>query len=168
MAYTALEKMRKKLEREFGRDVGPLEPWLASGAECGFDLKSAALRFIHNSCEGLRFDACIEEEEKRTGKLQGTSLSYGQIPYNMQMDINRLCLERELERFIDSGATQDAYDVYYCFTIASRRSSSRTVATRKTGGPARRVRVERQHASDGTQGPLLPLRLCLRARSGNL
>ena len=115
VAYTALEKMRKKLEREFGRDVGPLEPWLASGAECGFDLKSAALRFIHNSCEGLRFDACIEEEEKRTGELQGTSLSYGQIPYNMQMDINRLCLERELERFIDSGATQDAYNVYYCF-----------------------------------------------------
>ena len=33
----------------------------------------------------------------------------------MQMDINRLCLERELERFMDSGATQDAYGVYYCF-----------------------------------------------------
>jgi hypothetical protein len=31
------------------------------------------------------------------------------------MDINRLCLERELERFMDSGATQDAYSVYYCF-----------------------------------------------------
>jgi hypothetical protein len=33
----------------------------------------------------------------------------------MQMDINRLCLERELEKFIDSGAAEDAYTVYYCY-----------------------------------------------------
>ncbi len=31
------------------------------------------------------------------------------------MDINRLCLERELEKFIDSGAAEDAYTVYYCY-----------------------------------------------------
>ena len=37
-----------------------------------------------------------------------------QIPFNMEMDINRLCLERELETFIDSGVAEDAYNVYYC------------------------------------------------------
>ena len=38
-----------------------------------------------------------------------------QIPYNMQMDINRLCLLCELEKFIDSGISEDAYTVYYCY-----------------------------------------------------
>ena len=33
----------------------------------------------------------------------------------MQMDINRLCLERELEKFIDSGVAEDAYTIYYCY-----------------------------------------------------
>ena len=33
----------------------------------------------------------------------------------MQMDIDRLCLERELESFIDSGVAEDAYTVYYSF-----------------------------------------------------
>ena len=115
MAYTALEKTRRANEQRFGNDVGPLQPALADGAQAGFDLKSAALRFIHESCEGLRLNAQIEEEEAQTGVLLGSSLAPNQIPYNMQMDINRLCLERELERFIDSGSTQDAYNVYYCF-----------------------------------------------------
>ena len=116
MAYTALEKMRQANELEFGADVGPLQPALPDGARTGFDLKSAVLRFIHERCEGLRFDAHIEEQEKRTGAYRGTSIAPNQVPYNMQMDVNRLCLERELERFLDSGATQDAYNVYYCFT----------------------------------------------------
>ncbi len=33
----------------------------------------------------------------------------------MQMDLNRLCLEKTLERFIDSGTAEDAYEVYYCY-----------------------------------------------------
>ena len=115
MAYTALEKMRRINEKRFGRDVGPMQPGLFDGAEDGFDLKSAALRFLHERCEDLRFDRLIEAEEARTGRFHGTSAGPNQIPYNMQMDIDRLCLERELERFIDSGATQDAYTVYYCF-----------------------------------------------------
>ena len=115
MAYTALQKMRDANERRFGKDVGPLQPALSDGALTGFDLKSAALRFIHEGCEGLRHDARIAEEEERTGVLRGTSLGPSQIPYNMQMDIDRACLERTVERFVDSGSTQDAYDVYYCF-----------------------------------------------------
>lgn len=115
MAYSAIEKMRKKNEQTYGRDVGPMQPQLSAGAAAGFDLKSAVLRFLHERCEGLLFDVKIEEEEKKTGLFRGVSLAPDQIPYNMQMDINRLCLEREMEKFLDSAATQDAYTVFYCF-----------------------------------------------------
>ena len=115
MAYSAIEKMRKKNEQIYGKDVGPTQPALSDGAAAGFDLKSAALCFLHERCEGLLFDSHIEEEEERTGLYRGVSLAPGQIPYNMQMDIDRLCLERELEKFMDSAATQDAYTVFYCF-----------------------------------------------------
>ena len=33
----------------------------------------------------------------------------------MQMDIDRLCLENAMERFLDSGSAQDAFDVYFCY-----------------------------------------------------
>ena len=115
MAYSAIEKMRKKNEQIYGKDVGPTQPALSDGAATGFDLKSAALRFLHERCEGLLFDSHIEEEEERTGLYRGVSLAPGQIPYNMQMDVDRLCLERELEKFMDSAATQNAYTVFYCF-----------------------------------------------------
>lgn len=98
MAYSAIEKMRKKNEQIYGMDVGPMQPALSDGAEAGFDLKSAALRFLHERCEGLLFDRQIEEEEEKTGLYRSVSLAPGQIPYNMQMDIDRLCLERELEK----------------------------------------------------------------------
>ena len=115
MAYTALEKMRKENRKKFGRDVGPRQPDLFGGGLEHTDLKSAALRFIHKRCEDLKFDSTVEKKEAKTGVLQGTSLKPHQIPYNMQMDINRLCLEKALECFIDSGVAEDAYDVYYCY-----------------------------------------------------
>ena len=115
MAYTALEKMRRRNYALYGRDTGPCQPSLAGGGLERTDLKSAALRFIHERCEELKFDSGIEQTEEKTGTFRGTSLKPGQIPYNMQMDINRLCLERALERFIDSGVAEDAYEVYYCF-----------------------------------------------------
>lgn len=114
MAYTAFAKMRKKNRSDYGVDVGPMEPWLFKSKNIN-SLKCAALRFIHNRCEGLRFDPVIEAEEARDNKYLGTSLRPNQIPYNMQMDINRLCLEKCLEQFIDSGSAEDAYLVYYCF-----------------------------------------------------
>ena len=115
MAYTALEQMRKLNRERFGEDVGPQQPYLFGAGRTGSDLKSAALRFLHERCEGLRLSPEKEEEEARTGKLLGTSFKQGQIPYNMQMDIDRLCLERELEKFIDSGVAEDAYTVYYSY-----------------------------------------------------
>ena len=112
MAYTALEKMRIYNRERFRKDLGPFQPALhaATGAQ---DLKSAALRFLHERCEGLLFDT--EKEETEPDDFSGTGISPNQIPYNMQMDLNRLCLERELERFIDSGVAEDAYNVYYCY-----------------------------------------------------
>jgi len=109
MAYTALQQMKSRNEKAFGKGVGPIQP------ERHYDsvdhgLKAMALRFLHARCEGLGFD--VDETD---GAFHGTSLLPGQIPYNMQMDLNRLCLERELEKFIDSGAVEDAYTVYYCY-----------------------------------------------------
>ena len=115
MAYTALEKMRQINEKEFGQDVGPMQPELFCGADRANDLKSAALRFIHERCEGLRFSDEMEKKEAKNSQYYGASVKANQIPYNMQMDIDRLCLERALERFIDSGVAEDAYDVYYCY-----------------------------------------------------
>ncbi|MGF0033734.1 hypothetical protein ACQRBN_12315 [Bariatricus sp. SGI.154] len=42
-------------------------------------------------------------------------MSTHQIPYNMEMDIDRLCLERAIHRFMRSGVAQDAFDVYFCY-----------------------------------------------------
>ena len=115
MAYTAIETMRRRNRERFGTDVGPMQPPLYINRRGRNDLKSAALRFLHSRCEELRFDLAREAEEKETGVYQGMSLKSGQIPYNMQMDLDRLCLEKALESFIDSGVAEDAYAVYYCF-----------------------------------------------------
>ena len=111
MAYTALLKMREFNKNKYGKDVGPFEPYLFVDEKSKNNLKSAALRFLHNRCEGLNFDYEKEDEKE----FSGSSLKEKQIPYNMQMDINRLCFERELETFIDSGVAEDAYNVYYCY-----------------------------------------------------
>ena len=115
MSYTALDAMRKRNYERFGRDLGPFRPALYPGEETGTDLKSAALRFLERRCVNLRFDPEKEKEEAQTGKYLGASLLPGQIPYNMQMDVDRLCLKNELAKFIDSGVAEDAYTVYYCY-----------------------------------------------------
>lgn len=114
MAYTAFATMREVNKERFGKDLGPKEPPLYYTAGHRNDLKSSALRFLHERCEGLRFDEKTEAEFFGA-QCTGRSTSSGQIPYNMQMDIDRLCLERELGNFIDSGTAEDAYTVYYCF-----------------------------------------------------
>ena len=115
MAYTAIESMRKRNEQRFGTDLGPMQPPLYVNAAQPNDLKSSALRFLHERCEGLLFEPAVEEEEARTGIYQGRSISAHQIPYNMEKDIDRLCLEKSLEAFIDSGTAEDAYTVYFCY-----------------------------------------------------
>ncbi|MBP5304048.1 MAG: hypothetical protein J6Z00_04095 [Clostridia bacterium] len=114
MAYTALKHMQENNIALFGEGVGPVQPQRHyDTVDCG--LKAMALKFLHTRCEGLGFDLAKETQELSEGKYYGNSLQKGQIPYNMQMDINRLCLERELEKFIDSGVAEDAYTIYYCY-----------------------------------------------------
>ena len=114
MGYTALRRMQQINEERFGRDVGPEQPEMYAGGEgTGTDMKGAALRFLHERCEGLCFDP--EKESEDPVCCSGTSVLPGQIPFNMQMDLNRLCLQRELETFIDSGSAEDAYNIYYCY-----------------------------------------------------
>ena len=106
--------MRKVNRARFKKDLGPFEPKLYCNKAHPNDLKSSALRFLHNRCECLRFDAKTEAEFDGAA-YTGRSIAAGQVPYNMQMDTDRLCLERELQNFIDSGTAEDAYTVYYCF-----------------------------------------------------
>ena len=114
MAYTAFERMREINESRYKVDLGPVQPPVKWGQNEN-DLKSAALRFLRERCEGLRHDADIEARENTSGVFEGASLNANQIPYNMQMDIDRLCLEKTLGDFIDSGTAEDAYSVYFCY-----------------------------------------------------
>ena len=81
-----------------------------------YSLEGAALSFIREYCEGLRFD-----KNKATSILsdnldfEGTSLKANQIPFNMEKDIDRLCLENAVDRFLKSGKKEDAFDVYFCY-----------------------------------------------------
>lgn len=77
-------------------------------------LKGAALHFIRESCENLRYDAA-KVDEPTTKMYTGTSMDSEQIPFNMQMDIDRLCLENAVKRFLESGKKADAFDVYFCY-----------------------------------------------------
>ena len=114
MGYRALERMRQRNAALFGLKPAPLMP--EKHYEDGdFGLKTMALRFLHERCEDLRFDPARREAEEADGRWQGASFLPGQIPYDMQMDLDRLCLERELEKFIDSGTAEDAYSIYYCY-----------------------------------------------------
>lgn len=100
MAYMALGANSPIYEKENGENL---------------NLKTASVRFLHDTCEDLRFDSRKAAMEQEEGRRYGKSLKEGQIPYNMQMDIERLCLENAVKRFVDSGAAQDAFDVYFCY-----------------------------------------------------
>ena len=114
MSYTALKQMQEHNRNLFGSDAGPIQPERHYDS-FDYGLKAMALKFLHTRCEGLGFDTEIAEKEASENSYQGASIKTGQIPYDMQMDINRLCLERELEKFIDSGSAEDAYTIYYCY-----------------------------------------------------
>ena len=74
-----------------------------------YSMENAVLTFIRERCEDLRFDQ--ENGEMYTGR----SLRENQIPFNMEKDIDRLCLENAVARFLQSGKKQDAFDVYFCY-----------------------------------------------------
>ena len=81
----------------------------------GLNLKEATIQFVHDRCTDLGYDAEKTAWEEEKGINLGKSMKENQIPYNQQMDIDRLCLENALKRFLDSGAGKDAFDVYFCY-----------------------------------------------------
>lgn len=117
MAYSALNEMRRNLQAKYeGLNMGPTSPKeIKTDYSRKIDFKTAVRHFIHERCVDLRFDTNIANEEKTSGVYKGKSIREGQIPYNMQMDIDRLCLARSVERFLESGSKADAFDVYFCF-----------------------------------------------------
>lgn len=79
-------------------------------------LEGAAVSFIRDYCEGLRFDKAKATSMDADGiDFEGTSLKANQIPFNMEKDIDRLCLENAVDRFLKSGKKEDAFDVYFCY-----------------------------------------------------
>ncbi len=79
-------------------------------------LEGAALSFIRECCEELRFDMSKATSMSVEGiDFDGTSLKKNQIPFNMEKDIDRLCMENAVDRFLKSGKKEDAFDVYFCY-----------------------------------------------------
>ena len=114
MGYTALAEMVKTFKPRDSKGEELRLRELNHGDE--YTLEGAALAFIRDSCQDLRFSSEKEkEEDKDKGIYQGTSQEEGQIPYNVQMDIERLCLENAVRRFLESGRKEDAFDVYFCY-----------------------------------------------------
>ena len=125
MAYRALEKVRRLNKEAYGID-GPIVPAqfdqirVEEKDEDGTihtkyqkitDLERLALLFLREDCEDLRFSEQYEACEDRMGK----SLNSNQIPYNMEKDLDRLCFENAVHRFMESGRSKDAFDIYFCF-----------------------------------------------------
>ena len=82
---------------------------------CG-SLEESALTFIRENCQGLRFDNTKASDiDSKDLDFEGKSLKHGQIPYNMEKDIDRLCLENAVDKFLQSGKKEDAFDVYFCY-----------------------------------------------------
>ena len=79
------------------------------------EFQKSAIRFISKRCEKLRFDYEKENQEEKEKVLLGRSAKKEQIPYNMEKDIDRLCLENAARVFLKSGSKEDAFDVYFCF-----------------------------------------------------
>lgn len=110
MAYTALQKMQKQNQERYGVNY-PVQPLdIREGADIS-NIERECLGFIRDLCEELRFD----DTKRELRDLDGKSVSRHQIPYNMEMDIDRLCMERAIHRFMQSGVAQDAFDVYFCY-----------------------------------------------------
>lgn len=99
MAYTMLDNATIR-KRDYAPDT----------------LEGAALSFIRENCEGLRFDKS-KAVSRNSGEpdTDGTSIKPNQIPFNMEKDIDRLCFENAIDRFLKSGKKEDAFDVYFCY-----------------------------------------------------
>ena len=122
MGYSALQAMQEKNKKKYGTDGLPAIPEVPPTKKSG-SLAYYALGFLRDACEELRFDTAKERfhsdyDQKNIQELKdslGKSFSKNQIPYRMEMDLDRLCLETSLNAFLEDADTQRAYLVYYCY-----------------------------------------------------
>lgn len=70
--------------------------------QAGTNLEKLCLDFIREDCQGLNYS-----DSQVTGK--------NGVPFNYEQDINRLCFERAIHRFMETGTKEDAFDIYYCY-----------------------------------------------------
>ncbi len=125
MVYPILEKMQKKLLAEKLTDSQNPRPAIPDfdDSHGPNSYITNALSFIREDCEGLRFESvmakCRTEEEKNDvcnlKDLRGKSYSTNQIPGLMEKEVDRLCLEKTLEMFLNEGTDSAAFLVYYCY-----------------------------------------------------
>ena len=111
MGYRALEKMQELNEKNYHlKDTVFVPPLPETPRQYGKE----ALLFIRESCEDLLFD---EKNPERAALLDfdGRSARKGQIPYNMERDLDRLSFERAAGRFLASGSREDAFAIYFCY-----------------------------------------------------
>lgn len=108
--YTALEEMRVRNLKRYGIN-GPAVPEPVS--DLSGKLEEYALSFIRVSCKELRF--AQDEAHRELQDLDGKSADRSQIPLNMERDLDRLCLEQAIHRFMQTGTASDAFDVYFCY-----------------------------------------------------
>lgn len=78
-------------------------------------LQIEAVAFIEKDCKGLRHDKSKDSEDGKKIPFTGKSLKKNQIPFNMEKDIDRLCFQKAVERFLRTGKKEDAFDVYFCY-----------------------------------------------------
>lgn len=82
--------------------------------ETGSHYGAEAMAFLRDCCEDLKFDT-QNPERRELLDSDGRSSGLSQIPYNMERDLDRLSFEMAVGRFLESGAKEDAFDVYYSY-----------------------------------------------------
>lgn len=122
MAYNALYKMREINQSKFGIDSPNVVRDLAQIENV---LTREGMLFIRDDCEDLRFqdndeiklwnNLTPQNAKKLVSAFSGKSTDINQIPYNMQMDNDRLVLENCIYDFMETGASNDAFKIYFCY-----------------------------------------------------
>ncbi len=110
MAYHALHEMRERNKARYGIENSVAIPPLPQSLR---KYGTAALAFLREDCEDLKFDR--SPERAALADHDGRSAAVGQIPYNMERDLDRLSFEAAIGRFLSSGSREDAFDIYYCY-----------------------------------------------------
>jgi hypothetical protein len=111
MSYTAWETVRKINIKEYGIDAPKQPKSFTDGDSYITNLEKECLAFIREDCEELRFDKSLLD----CTDTKGDSIGKKQIPYNMEKDTDRLCFERAIHKFMQTGMAEDAFGIYFCY-----------------------------------------------------